>query len=67
MENTFGLIEEIQKQNQITTIGHKFLISAIQEKQKYRQELISNAKFQRSRVFVRKDLVERKIKSCRKA
>ena len=37
------------------------------EKQRYRQELIANAKYQRCRVFVRNDLVERKIKSCRKS
>ena len=34
------------------------------EKQKYRQELIHNSKFQPYRVFARNDLVERKIKSC---
>ena len=37
------------------------------EKQKYRQELIPNAKFQTYRVLVRNDLVERKIESCRKS
>ena len=37
------------------------------KKQKYRQELTPNAKKQRCRVFVRNDLVERKIKSCRKS
>ena len=37
------------------------------EKQKYRQALTPNAEYQRSRVFVRNDLVERKIKSCRKS
>ena len=37
------------------------------EKQKYRQELTSNAKYQRCRVFVRNDLAERKIKSHRKS
>ena len=37
------------------------------EKQKYRQELTPNAKYQRCRVFLRNDLVERKIKSCRKS
>ena len=36
------------------------------EKQKYRQELTPNAEYQRCRVFVRNDLVERKIKSCAK-
>ena len=39
----------------------------IQKKQKYRQELIPNAKFERPRIFVRNDLVERKIKSRRNA
>ena len=37
------------------------------EKQKYRQELTPNAKYQRCRVFVRNDLAERKIKSHRKS
>ena len=37
------------------------------KKQKYRQELTRNAKYQQCRVFVRNDLVERKIKSCRKS
>ena len=37
------------------------------EKQKYRQELTPNAEYQRCRVFVRNDLVERKIRSCRKS
>ena len=37
------------------------------KKQKYRQELTPNPKYQRCRVFVQNDLVERKIKSCRKS
>ena len=37
------------------------------EKQKYRHALMPNTKFQLCRRFVRNDLVERKIKSCRKA
>ena len=37
------------------------------EKQKYRQELTPNPKYQRCRVFVRNDLVERKTKSYRKS
>ena len=37
------------------------------EKQKYRHELMPNTKFQRCKRFVRNDLVERKIKSRRKA
>ena len=36
------------------------------EKQKYRQELTTNAEYQQCRVFVRNDLVENKTKSCRK-
>ena len=36
------------------------------EKQKYRQKLTPNAEYRQFRVFVRNDLVERKIKSCRK-
>ena len=37
------------------------------KKQKYRQEFTSNAEYQRCRVFLRNDLVKRKIKSCRKS
>ena len=37
------------------------------EKQKYRYELMPNTKFQPCRRFVRNDLIERKIKICRKA
>ena len=36
-------------------------------KEKYRQELTPNAEYQQCRVFVRNNLVERKIKSCRKS
>ena len=36
-------------------------------KQKYRQELTSNADYQQCKVFVRSDLVERKIKNRRKS
>ena len=38
-----------------------------QYRHKYRQELTPNAEYQRCRVFVRNDLVKRKIKSCRKS
>ena len=51
----------------MSLIGHRFLINVILKKQKYRQELMPNAEYQRFRVFVRNDLVERKIKSCRKS
>ena len=37
------------------------------EKQKYRHEFMPNTEFQPCRRFVRNDLVERKIKSCRKS
>ena len=37
------------------------------EKRKYRHELMSNTEFQPCRRFVRNDLVERKIKSCKKS
>ena len=37
------------------------------KKQKYRHELMPNTKFQQYRVFVRNDLVEKKIYSCRKS
>ena len=36
------------------------------EKQKYRQELIPNGKFQRCKVFVRNDLVEKKLNAAAK-
>ena len=36
-------------------------------KQKYRHKLMPNTEFQPCRRFVRNDLVERKIKSCRKS
>ena len=38
-----------------------------QEKQKYRQELTPNVKYEPCRVFVPNDLVEKKFKSCRKS
>ena len=37
------------------------------EKQRYKQDLTPNAKYQPCRVFVQNDLVEKKIKSCRKS
>ena len=37
------------------------------EKQKYRQKFTPNAEYQQSRVFVRNDVVEKKIKNCRKS
>ena len=36
------------------------------EKQIYREELTPNAEYERCRVFVQNDLVERKIKGCRR-
>ena len=39
----------------------------IQKNKKHRRELIPNTIFQLSRVFVRNDLPERKLKSCRLA
>ena len=48
-------------------IGHRFLIDVFQKKQKHRHELMPNTKCQQYRVFVRNDLVEKKIKSCRKS
>ena len=50
----------------MSLIGHRFLINVIQEK-KYRQELTPNAKYQRCRVFVRNDLIEKKKKKKLKA
>ena len=37
------------------------------KKQIYRHELMPNTKFRQDRVFVQNDLVEKKIKSCRKS
>ena len=37
------------------------------KKEKYRQKLTPNAEYQQCRVFVRNDLVEIKIKNCRKS
>ena len=37
------------------------------KKQNYRHTLIPNTKFQQYRVFVQNDLVEKKIKSCKKS
>ena len=37
------------------------------EKQRYGQKITPKAEYQQCRVFVRNDLVERKIKSCRKS
>ena len=51
----------------MSLIKHRFLINVIQKNKKYSQELIPNAEYQRCGVFVRNDLVERKIKSCRKS
>ena len=50
----------------ITIIGRRFFDKCELERQKYRRKLMPNAKFQLCRRFVRNDLVERKIKSCRK-
>ena len=46
----------------MSLIGHRFLTSGIQ-KNKNGQELTSNAEYQQCRVFVRKDLVEKKFKA----
>ena len=46
----------------MSLIGHRFLINVIQKK-KYRQELTANAKYQQCRVFVRNDLIEKKLKA----
>ena len=43
--------------------GHRFLINVIQKN----KNTDKNAEYQRCRVFVQNDLVERKIKSCRKS
>ena len=58
---------EIRKDLKVESDVDKCLINVIQKKQKYRHELMPNTNFQQCRVFVRNDLVEKKIKSCRKS
>ena len=60
--NIFGLIEEIQKLKTNVT-GKLFLISI--KTQKYRRELTPNITFQPNKIFVRNDLFEKIIKSCK--
>ena len=42
-----------------------FLISVDSARQKYRKELTTNITFQPNKIFVRNDLFEKKIKSCK--
>ena len=62
MVNIFGLIEEIQKLK-LKVTGKLFLISI--KTQKYRRELTPNITFQPNKIFVRNDLFEKIIKSCK--
>ena len=62
--NTFGLIEEIQKLK-LNVTGKLFLISVDSSRQKYRKELTPNITFQPNKIFVRNDLFEKVIKSCK--
>ena len=50
----------------ITITVRRFYDKCELERQKYRRKLMPNTKFQPYRRFVRNDLVEKKIKSCRK-
>ena len=50
----------------ITITVRRFYDKCELERQKYRRKLMPNTKFQPCRRFVRNDLVEQKIKSCRK-
>ena len=61
----FGLIEEILKLK-LNVTGKLFLISIKNlSTQKYRKELTPNITFQPNKVFVRNDLFEKIIKSCK--
>ena len=55
--NIFGLIEEIQKLK-LNITGKLFT-------QKYKKELTPNITFQPNKIFVRNDLFEKIIKSCK--
>ena len=62
-EDTFGLrLLELDFANWAQTFD-----KCDPEKQIYRHKLMPNTEFQLCRRFVRNDLVERKIKSCRKS
>ena len=58
--NVFGLIEEIQKLKLNITGKYKDLST-----QKYRKELTRNITFKPNKIFVRNDLFEKVIKSCK--
>ena len=60
----FGLIEEIQKLK-LNVTGKLFLISVDSSRQKYRKELTPNITFQPNKIFVRNDLFEKIVKSCK--
>ena len=62
--NIFGLIEEIQKLK-LNVTRKLFLISVDSARQKYRKELTTNITFQPNKIFVRNNLFEKKIKSCK--
>ena len=62
--NIFGLIEEIQKLK-LNVTGKLFLISVDSSRQKYRKELTPNITFQPNKIFIRNNLFEKIIKSCK--
>ena len=62
--NFFGLIEDIQ-QLKLKVTGKLFLTAGDSSTQKYRKELTPNIEFQPNKIFLRKDLFEKIIKSCK--
>ena len=72
--NIFGLIEEILKSNwtrnitgNVTKRNWQVIFDKYRDlsTEKYRKELTPNITFQPSKTFVRKDLFEKIIKSCK--
>ena len=49
----------------LNVTGKLFLISVDSSRQKYRKELTPNITFQPNKIFVRNDLFEKVIKSCK--
>ena len=58
----FGLIKEIKTKGNCQVIFDKYKDLSTQ---KYRKELIPNITFQPNTIFVRKDLFEKIVKSCK--
>ena len=63
--NIFGLVEKIQNLK-LNVTGKLFLVSIkTYLLKKYRKELTLNIRFQPNKIFVRNDLFEKIIKSCK--